>query len=70
MSRLEEYFRKYREGIIGIDQEFETPFGTQKIVYADWIASGRLYDPIEQKIIRELGPLSGTPIPKPAKPAC
>ncbi len=59
MSRLEEYFRKYREGIIGIDQEFETPFGTKKIVYADWIASGRLYEPIEQKIIRELGPFVG-----------
>jgi selenocysteine lyase/cysteine desulfurase len=42
--------------IIGINQEFETPFGTKKIVYTDWTASGRLYRPIEEKITNQLGP--------------
>ena len=40
----------FRENIVGIDQDFETPYGTRKILYADWIASGRLYQPIENKL--------------------
>ncbi len=56
---LENYFNKFRKNIIGIDQEFETPFGTKKIVYADWIASGRLYQPIEDKISKVFGPFVG-----------
>jgi len=35
------------------------PYGEKKIVYADWIASGRLYKPIEEKIAKELGPFVG-----------
>ena len=31
----------------------------QRIIYADWIASGRLYDPIEKKLIEEIGPFVG-----------
>jgi selenocysteine lyase/cysteine desulfurase len=56
---LEEFFKKFRENIIGIDQTFEGPFGKQKIIYADWTASGRLYRPIEQKIINEIAPFVG-----------
>lgn len=56
MSQLEKYFEPFRENIIGIDQTFESPFGEKKIVYADWTASGRLYRPIEEKLINELGP--------------
>ena len=37
-------------------QDFETPFGTKKIIYADWIASGRLYKPIEEKLCNTFGP--------------
>lgn len=55
-TKLEEYFSQFRKHIIGINQEFETPFGTQKIVYSDWTASGRLYRPIEEKLINEFGP--------------
>ena len=55
-SSLEQYFQKFRQHIIGIDQEFESPFGTQKIVYTDWTASGRLYRPIEDKLNNEFGP--------------
>jgi len=41
-SKLERHFNHFRKNIVGIDQEFETPYGTKKMVYADWIASGRL----------------------------
>jgi len=55
-SKLERYFQQFRKHIIGIDQEFESPFGTQKIVYTDWTASGRLYRPIEEKLCNDFGP--------------
>jgi hypothetical protein len=40
--KLEDYFSSFRENIIGKDQEFESPYGIKKIIYADWTASGRL----------------------------
>jgi len=59
MNKLEIYFKKFRDNIVGIEQEFPSPYGTKKIVYGDWIASGRLYKPIEDKIINEIGPFVG-----------
>jgi len=56
MSELEKYFEPFREKIIGNDATFESPYGTQKIIYGDWIASGRLYEPIEQKLQNQFGP--------------
>jgi len=56
---LEKYFAKFRDNIIGIDQEFESPYGTQKIIYADWIASGRLYKPIEDTMMQNFYPFVG-----------
>lgn len=53
---LETYFQTFREQIIGINQEFDSPFGTKKIVYTDWTASGRLYRPIEEKLMNDFGP--------------
>ncbi len=44
---------------MGIDATFESPYGIQKIIYADWIASGRLYAPIEDKMKNLFGPLVG-----------
>ncbi len=58
-STMETYFRKYRENIIGIDQTFTSPYGTKKIVYGDWIASGRLYRPIEESLLHQFGPFVG-----------
>jgi len=58
-SSLETYFSSFRRNIIGIDQTFQTPFGTRKIVYADWTASGRLYLPIEEKMLHKFGPFVG-----------
>jgi selenocysteine lyase/cysteine desulfurase len=59
MESLEKYFQPFRNNIIGNEAEFQSPFGTKKIVYCDWTASGRLYRPIEEKIINELGPYVG-----------
>ena len=55
-TELEHYFEKFRQNIIGVGQEFDSPFGRKEIVYTDWTASGRLYRPIEEKIINEFGP--------------
>jgi selenocysteine lyase/cysteine desulfurase len=59
MTELEIYFEKYRKNIIGLNSEINTPFGIKKLVYADWIASGRLYSPIEKRITDDIGPLVG-----------
>jgi selenocysteine lyase/cysteine desulfurase len=56
MSKLETYFAPFRENIIGLDTKYQSPYGEQKIVYGDWIASGRLYGPIEKRLSEEIGP--------------
>ncbi len=56
---LEKHFDQFRKNIIGIDQQFETPYGPKKIIYSDWVASGRLYAPIESKIAEAFGPFVG-----------
>src|SRR3954462_526080 len=53
---LGEYFQPFRSHVIGLNQEFDSPYGKKKIIYADWTASGRLYQPIEQKISEVFGP--------------
>jgi selenocysteine lyase/cysteine desulfurase len=59
MSNLEKYFQQFRKNTIGYDAKFLSPYGEQKLIYADWIASGRLYKPIEDKISSLFGPLVG-----------
>lgn len=56
---MEKHFEKFRKNIIGVDQEFETPNAWVKMIYADWIASGRLYQPIEEQITNVFGPFVG-----------
>jgi len=56
MSTLEQYFQQFRDQIIGVDQTFVSPYGEQKLIYTDWTASGRLYRPIEEKMMNEFGP--------------
>lgn len=53
---LETYFQDFRKHIVGIDQEFTSPYGEKKIIYTDWTASGRLYRPIEEKLLNNFGP--------------
>jgi selenocysteine lyase/cysteine desulfurase len=52
-------FEDFRNSTIGYGEEIVTPFGKKKMVYADWTASGRLYRPIEEKIISQFGPFVG-----------
>lgn len=52
----EQYFKSFRENIVGINQKFPSPEGEQKIIYADWIASGRLYGPIEKTMTDTIAP--------------
>ena len=56
---LESYFAPFRAGIIGLDQDFATPFGRQRILYADWTASGRMFGPIEKLMAEEIAPFIG-----------
>ncbi len=59
IKSMEKYFRKFRQNTIGNELRFKTPYGEQKMIYADWIASGRLYRPIETKLIDTFGPFVG-----------
>ena len=59
MNNLEKYFESFRKNTIGIDQSFHSPYGEKKILYADWIARGRLYKPIEKTITEVFGPFIG-----------
>ena len=43
-------FAKINAGIIGNNHVLETPFGARRLFYADYVASGRAYGPIEDKI--------------------
>ncbi len=54
---LEQHFNKFRMNTIGFDSMIETPMGEKPLVYADWIASGRLYGPIEDIIKNKIGPM-------------
>ena len=56
---LETYFKPFREHVIGNDQIFTTPYGQQRIVYADWTASGRMYAPIENILLKKMAPYVG-----------
>jgi selenocysteine lyase/cysteine desulfurase len=59
MFNLEDYYSEFRRNTIGYYKRFPTCYGTQRMIYADWTASGRLYRPIEDKIINLFGPYVG-----------
>lgn len=55
---MEKHFLTFRKGIIGIDAKIPSPGQDPvKLVYADWVASGRNYLPIETRIQEEIMPL-------------
>ena len=56
---LEQHFAPFRANTIGNDLTFRTPYGEQRLVYADWTASGRLYRPIEAALREHFGPFVG-----------
>jgi len=56
MVDLTTHFSKFRKGIIGDEVQYKSPIRIQKMLYADWVASGRLYKPIESRITDLIGP--------------
>ena len=56
---LENHFAGFAKHIIGNRQSFRSSFGDQEMLYADWTASGRAYQPIETFIQKEILPFAG-----------
>ncbi|HPO01994.1 MAG TPA: aminotransferase class V-fold PLP-dependent enzyme, partial [Treponemataceae bacterium] len=54
--RAMEHLASFRKNIIGNDESVPGPYGSHRLVYADWIASGRLYRPIEERMTELVGP--------------
>jgi selenocysteine lyase/cysteine desulfurase len=53
---LEKYFSEFRKHIVGQSLQHSIAGEKKDILYADWTASGRLYQPIEDFITQSLGP--------------
>lgn len=60
-ASLQERFEAFRAHTIGIRHHITTPYGRQPLLYADWTASGRLYEPIEWKLQEAFGPYVSNP---------
>ncbi|MEI8203401.1 MAG: aminotransferase class V-fold PLP-dependent enzyme [Bacteroidota bacterium] len=56
---MEDYFSQFRKHIVGINQRYNSAYGEMLMLYADWIASGRLYSPIEKRITENFGSFVG-----------
>ncbi len=55
---MDKYFQQFRNEIIGINSKLRCPDGKNRpLIYADWVASGRSYAPIEDRIREEILPL-------------
>ncbi len=53
----ENFFIKYRNNIIGQNKTIKTQYHESiRIIYTDWTASGRMYLPIEERIIKQILP--------------
>ena len=57
VSNLETHFQEFAKHIIGNGYTFQSLYGKQTLLYADWIASGRLYGPIEDTMRNTIGPM-------------
>ncbi|OZQ78863.1 selenocysteine lyase [Paenibacillus odorifer] len=60
-ASLQDHFDTFRGHTIGIRHQITTPYGRQPLLYADWTASGRLYEPIERKLQEAFGPYVSNP---------
>lgn len=56
---MNEHFEYFKKNTVGNDITFQTPFGEKQMLYADWIASGRLYAPIEKRMQEQILPFCG-----------
>lgn len=55
---MQDVFANVRRNIIGHDATISTPYHSNiPLVYADWTASGRMYQPIEERFLKEIYPL-------------
>ncbi len=57
MQHDESYFFEFREKIVGNHVYIPTRDGITRLIYADWTASGRLYEDIERTMVEKIGPL-------------
>ncbi|PYF83479.1 selenocysteine lyase/cysteine desulfurase [Marinomonas alcarazii] len=57
LSNEEALLARIRDGIIGKDTQIDTPFGARTLTYADYTASGRSLDFIEDAIRQHVLPL-------------
>ncbi len=55
-SNLEKYFDRFRRKTIGYNLVYQSPYGRKRMIYGDWIASGRLYKPVEDRMRKVIGP--------------
>jgi len=55
-NTVENFFSGFGDKIIGKGQVFASPFGNKELIYADWTASGRAYQPIEECIQKKILP--------------
>lgn len=55
VSELAAHFEPFRRNVIGSEMTFSTPYGNKQLIYADWTASGRLYEPIERRMSEWFG---------------
>ncbi|WP_246945062.1 aminotransferase class V-fold PLP-dependent enzyme [Bacillus pinisoli] len=51
------FFEEVRNSIVGINHTLTTSYGEKPLIYLDWIASGRLYHPLEEKMLHTFGPM-------------
>lgn len=56
MRAIEDPVAAFRDGLIGANTMIETPFGRKKMIYADYVASGRALGQIEQFVMSEVLP--------------
>lgn len=56
LRQLRDPIASFREGVIGADTTIVTPFGAKKLVYADYVASGRALRHIEDFVMAEVLP--------------
>lgn len=58
---LQAFFTHFRDNTVGSKLSIYLPDiqREQQLVYADWVASGRLYEPLEKHMHKTIGPLIG-----------
>ncbi len=57
---IEHYFSDFRKNTLGYHHQVRTFYGVFPMVYTDWIAEGRMYGPIEEKMT-SLSPFIANP---------